>query len=656
MSPSPTSVDQCLFGYDDGHRLLASSVSLGDEAVTLTELSDLAPGTVFGGSDGYWTGIPAPAIGRYALMRTWSAPEMPRPGCVWTQALLVDPSALGDLPNLLALTSLVSRPAGPADRGRYREPLQFSRIADVQQGVSSHLDLGLIASLLESLYGKADPVVGVPTPGSIDREIFSAWSQQWPRLRRNFRFQTAVSREPRTQSATRLDMAFRLGAASRPAAGGLSGTDWLSAAATDAAGGDAGTLRKFLWRYGADVKRQRASFRPLVEIRLLGDGLAEGAGSKLLDIVTEAFPDPGDASRLKQDIVDGTLAPGSQLEILWFVLSKGGGAVLPTPTEAGIARLAKLWPQRPDDLLHLAESTAEAEDELGRSIFQTVTGAVPLDEFWTLTVSYPRVRRRMVEARPGLLLSADLATLDNGTIASLIELIPAGVPSGADLVGRLLPRDDAALAALVTERFPREVASQVVAAADGRTVTVGRAWVRGLVRNPQLLLDPAVMGRITRTSLIYELAEALGWLTPDVAAAGTEPWIAALVDVSNDLDDDRRDTLRSFLVALAILTGGDGGRRVLEKFFEAVHDQILRSRLPWRAKDILSPLLPELGWGRGWDLGLRLRMAVSTAYVEHDYPAACFASLATGKKTRSLLAEAARDVPGGKPLAKAIGG
>ncbi|MEX5616905.1 hypothetical protein ABFV55_19465, partial [Pseudomonas syringae] len=84
-------IDQCLFGYDDGHKLLSSSLSLGGELSLLTELSDLAPNTMFGVSEGYWTGIPAPSIGRYVLMRTWTAPEMSRPGCVWTHALLIEP-------------------------------------------------------------------------------------------------------------------------------------------------------------------------------------------------------------------------------------------------------------------------------------------------------------------------------------------------------------------------------------------------------------------------------------------------------------------------------------------------------------------------------------------------------------------------------------
>lgn len=54
--------DQCLFGYEDGHRLLASSIPLGAETSLLTELSDLAPGTVFNRSNGYWTGLPVPSL------------------------------------------------------------------------------------------------------------------------------------------------------------------------------------------------------------------------------------------------------------------------------------------------------------------------------------------------------------------------------------------------------------------------------------------------------------------------------------------------------------------------------------------------------------------------------------------------------------------
>src|ERR1700688_4673813 len=101
-------IEHCLFGYEDGHRLLASSMLLGSEVTSeLTLLSDLAPGAHFGSSDGYWTGIPLPQLQRYALMRTWPAPEMPRPGCVWTHVLLVETSLFEDVSSLSRLRELV---------------------------------------------------------------------------------------------------------------------------------------------------------------------------------------------------------------------------------------------------------------------------------------------------------------------------------------------------------------------------------------------------------------------------------------------------------------------------------------------------------------------------------------------------------------------
>jgi hypothetical protein len=52
-------INQCLFGYDDGHRLLASSVPLtGNVTSSLLPLSDLVGGIPISEKRGYWTGLP----------------------------------------------------------------------------------------------------------------------------------------------------------------------------------------------------------------------------------------------------------------------------------------------------------------------------------------------------------------------------------------------------------------------------------------------------------------------------------------------------------------------------------------------------------------------------------------------------------------------
>lgn len=656
MNKGDTKLDQCLFGYDDGHRLLATSLPLGEEAAGLAELSDLAPQTVFGRSDSYWTGVPAPGIGRYALMRTWPAPEMPRPGCVWTHALLLDPAEMEVIPDLAVLAALTRRPEGPSDRAYYQKkiPLRLREAMFVRQSD----ELLLLEALIAELYEMSGPVSLPAEPGRADRTIFTVWSQQWPRLRRNFRFQTAATRGMRRSAATpRFDVTVAFDEIDVTDLPSAREADWVDAAVADAIQGSFGTLRSFLWRYGADVRRQRGSFRPLVEVALLSRKTELlGSGVRLLELVTKTFPDATDAVRLKQDLIDGKLVPAAQLDVLWFVLTQGGEAVFPLPTTAGIARLTKVWPDRPVELLRMAEATSESDEPLAQSVFEAIVGIMPADRFWLLTNGFPRVRHRMVGLRPELLLADELLKLDDADITAMVRLLPAGSPVGEELVGRLLGRDDADLVAAVLDRFPHEVALQVVTAADGGTIPVGRAWIKGLLGRPAVLLDEAVLGRVSRTSLLFDIAEALEWLSPPVVEAGAPPWIAALVDIRSDLGDERRDLLRVFFVSLALASGGDGGRRVLEKFFKAVHQQIMHSHLSWDARNILEPLLPNIGWSKNWDLGRRFRLAVVAAYLANGWPAESFAALAAGSKIRTSLADAAKELQGGKPLAKAVEG
>jgi hypothetical protein len=644
-------LEQCLFGYEDGHRLLASSIPLATEAAILTELSDLAPGAVFGRSEGYWTGVPAPGINRYALMRTWPAPEMSRPGCVWTHALLFEPSLLEEMRDLSELRPLLTRPLGAGDLKQYRSALE----APVSTCSKATGEMGLTTALLNALYGAADRTVKAVEPGEFDDPLFAVWSQQWPRLRRNFRFQTAATREPRSSGRVRFDVTVMLwGSDARPTATPNAEVPWMAAAASDALGRTNDDLRRFLWRYGADARRQRGSFRPLVEVKLLHDAPEPDTGSQVLELVTGSFPDVEDAVRLKQALVDGELVPSAQIEVLGYVLSQGSEAVFPSPTEVGVGRLGLLWSERPGDLLHLAERAAKEENPLARSVFATVAGAVPTESFWSITEPYPRVRERMIEARPDLLASDGALELDTGTMVRMLRLVPQNASVVGSVVGRLLLRGDESLTIETFNRFPHETALQVIEASNSGSVRPARAWLRELLRRPQILLVPTVMGNIRRTSLLYEIADALGWLVPEVVSVGPDPWIASLINAESDLPDDKRDILNAFLVALGIAAGGDGGRRVLEKFFDTVHEQELNYRLPWRARDILLPVLADVSWGKGWDYGLRLRLAVAATYVRNGYPPESYASLSTRRKVRAMLGDAAAHVAGGKPYENAI--
>src|SRR5947207_4109313 len=95
--PDPTTkvVHQLLHGYSQGHRLLASSTRLPDDLTrVILRMSDLSGPNIVPGFEDYLSGYPLRALDAYAFARTWYAPEMKRPGCVWTHTLVVPNESL----------------------------------------------------------------------------------------------------------------------------------------------------------------------------------------------------------------------------------------------------------------------------------------------------------------------------------------------------------------------------------------------------------------------------------------------------------------------------------------------------------------------------------------------------------------------------------
>ena len=100
-------VDQLLFGYRDGHELIAGSRSLSPR-----QQLDVLPhlDASFDHVDAQQlVGIGIPSLDGYLLARIWPAPERPRPGAVWAHALLLSADQLVGGP-LAGLLGLLRRP------------------------------------------------------------------------------------------------------------------------------------------------------------------------------------------------------------------------------------------------------------------------------------------------------------------------------------------------------------------------------------------------------------------------------------------------------------------------------------------------------------------------------------------------------------------
>ena len=132
-------IHQTLHGYNQGHTLLASSLtlpSIDDDLMKVmsdwTEYSGDA-----NGDSSYIMGYPLPDGKYYAIAKSWYANEMPRPGCVWTHTLLVD---LENLENDFDFRQLLHLFQRPDNESHYT----YDRTLEIS-GNQSHVDTVFLA-------------------------------------------------------------------------------------------------------------------------------------------------------------------------------------------------------------------------------------------------------------------------------------------------------------------------------------------------------------------------------------------------------------------------------------------------------------------------------------------------------------------------------
>jgi hypothetical protein len=192
-------IEQSLHGYADGHRLLQSSRKFPTEtAKTMLFMTDMSGPSMTAVFEPYLTGYALDEIGTYALGRTWYAPEMDRPGCVWTHTLFFKKSDIASIVDLRNILKLFKRPEKEASSwGLYNSPLYFDKFDALETPGSREANIGvtsgIIQNVLLALYGEsAKQPVYIPSDdfSKFEELVILTWNQQWSALRTSFFFST----------------------------------------------------------------------------------------------------------------------------------------------------------------------------------------------------------------------------------------------------------------------------------------------------------------------------------------------------------------------------------------------------------------------------------------------------------------------------------
>ena len=642
-------LQQTLHGYSDGHRQIAASATLKPSDVkSMLVLSDISgPGARIDES-GYLTGYPLTEFGSYVLARTWEAPEMSRPGCVWTHSILIDFADLAKLASLGGLAALFRRPHG-SYFGDYGKPLMFSLGRNT--GALTGADIAWSRHVLAALYGEPSSrvIAARPVGVDVDRVILALWSQQWPRLRRTFRFCTLAATD-RSSDGSRFDLQLlpsmdrsvrrRFSDAIDAETTEIYGDSWLVEAGNDLAHPYAPGLRTFLRCIGGDGAMGRWAFRPLCRLYRM----VEDFGSR-----PEAV---GEAIALLQDELGSVQVPAARKIVASAALDQDGELndatldfllrhleLVETDELAKAAeRVGRaVWSMDPSRLTPLIEG-----GETLRVVPQRTFEALSLSELAEGLQRAPAIAQAALTYRPELVTepnfwARDLTIWDDAfaVIARLEEVRSAAVSA---LVAA--QRDDLA-PRVVGQCGPSAVLDVVGSALEHDPKRRGLArWLSVASSDPLAVSQHLASGSEKPRALLVALARAL---PPDVVPneIGADPWLIAAQGTTGWVSEDSAAYLSAYLLSRALGPRSRSAAELAQLGFEAIHMAAASDRLHDEAWLLLDPRLPSSIFWHEWDRCRRIRAGVVDLFVDRDLAPQVFARIAADDKLFMDLASAA---------------
>lgn len=595
--PDKLEVDQALFGYSEGHRQLASSVSLPSKDVyELSMRSDLTPGANLSDTKSYISGFQLPESRIYALIKTWPAPEMPRPGCVWSHVLLLSRSFLTKQVNLGVLVDHFRRPEGRADVASYNLTLKVRRMAKSPTPSREY-----VADIISSYYCN-EPVLLNNTPDeAFERAMFDVWSQQWPRLRTEFSFRTVQS----SDSVRDKGLTIKVSSNAREGARAVRAEQaWVEAAVEDATSQTITSLRRFLWRYGKDVAAPRRSFPHLVEIHEATSEARSGVALAVAEQVLARFPKASDAETLKRDLL-GASPPAL--------------AIMPRVRASDMLRLLAKWHAVEDglveadqlvriigsldkhDLMAMAAGLSEIEQPVSREVdiaTDALVATLNVDVVETGNLCKP-IMLKVLKHRPELLETFDVERLAQYEAIDLISV--AKSPKAiSNLLRRILSSPPSEEASAMASEYAELAFGEAVELSI--TGDLGEDWKEVFMGLADDILPHGIAMLVGGSDRVAHGLSLLGF--PIHGSPSAAAWNDGLGDAANDDRSLNRSTVDAYLLALCLRDGVAQTIPILAKTLPRLRYMALLDMLSTDARTLLDSRLPTIG--ENWDLNKRM--------------------------------------------------
>ena len=652
-------VHQALHGYADGHRMLGCSKQLkAHDQKTMLIMSDVSGSGASIDPRGYLTGYPLADSGVYALGRTWAATEMERPGCVWTHTILIDFADLAGLQSMGFLASAFTRPGSSPNTHVYSVPFTVPSIKSEQATIA--LDLDALARILFCLYGQPRAKVLSSMPKDADGLALAIWAQQWPRLRRSFRFCTSSFADRSTESASfdlqftsLVDRSFRsrfadVLDADRTA---VPSSYWLTDAVRDVVD-NRGDLRNFMREAGGDIAGGREMFAPLCTLHFMIPTFANSPSSigEAITVIEKAF-DTASAGSLRSILLSAIVRHPEQIESVsaGFLVKYFDLLNLNSIRSNSIALGKALWNIFPRQLLE-SSSTGTAFGIFAKNTIELLDTQTLIDTALEDHTLFPS----LMALRPDLLSVPQIWTIREE--AWLRDAVRNLAEENQEFIQYMMQADRSDLAYEAVERFGKfRILEALAVAAKKNDGDISRlnTWLELCIGDRNAVADLLAGAQSLSLMLLTAIAKRT---SPDFVPndVGIDPWVTAISHMSHSADERSHQYLAGYLLARAFGYRSKSQIELIEFSFDEVYFAAFNSRLSEDVWQLLERALPR-SWWPDWDRCRRLRDAITDLFVNRNLAPSGFSKITLDNSLFADLASLAADNSRGRKfLRKAL--
>lgn len=629
-----------VFGYNNGHTLLYGSIILPiEDKSLLLELSDWSGVNEINKAN-YITGFPLIKTEYYALVKTWYADEMPRPGCAWSHVLLIHKKNFTDIENIEILINVFRRPSLLDENHHvYNIPVEIDS-GKVKSPVSYINEFGNNSNLkriIQELHCTNNPIF-LPTDPNIKNELLflRLWWLQPVNDRYLFTFCTGAL-TPRRY----LNNVFRLQVVEKQSADyeyfvvgsvneGGNFDCWLDIIQEELITSRSNYV-SFLNSITDDISPSKTNSIALATIfELISNEESIESGTlvfKLFNILVKYFPDKTIARKLKRGLLSQKVLVALDEELFFLQnIVTINNDVFDIDDLQVVNRVLDVYENNKATYFDFLNRIIKENINdvgiliLGRSseILNEGDVVILINDYWSLFITFINIRPSLIEFEETWKLSkTQCLELFNVLLSNenAIEL------NWRIVINALLEKQVAFKPELLITL--RKVASDYLSLVldwfdSHLNSNLQSQWVISLSSNIGKVIDWIEITKNIKLHTSILISKIIDPNSDEIKKRGGSVWLA-MSEVSLSSKSKETIYLHAFLTSIAFNFRDNNSETLLKNSFAIVYNEIANDSLDYNLTSmVLIHTKPLLFW-QDWDKCKKLRIALADKFNESDW-------------------------------------